>query len=84
MSGPTISSIVQGAGTLIGAAGAGMSLFGSKDTPKVKDPPPIQKPAVMPIADDQAAKKAAQAAMLKRQQASGRTSTMLTDLESLG
>lgn len=82
----SVSSAIGLATTLVSAIGSGASLvkgFTSK-SPKSPEAPVLSKPAVMPTQDDNAIRHARLAAIERRQQASGRASTILTDQEHLG
>lgn len=53
-------------------------------TSKPKAPPPPKEPAVMPLPDDEAIKKAKKANLAAMMQRTGRASTFLSDRETLG
>jgi len=55
-------------------------LFGGKqETPAAAPAPTVPKPAVMPIADDEAVKAAKKRSLVEQMQRKGRQSTILTD-----
>lgn len=56
-------------------------MFGGNKTPS---PPPIEKPPVMPLPDDEAAKKAKRRSIVEQQARSGRAATIFTNDDPLG
>jgi hypothetical protein len=78
-----IASVFSGGGAagLLGLAGSLLGgLFGGKqETPAAAPAPTVPKPAVMPIADDEAVKAAKKRSLVEQMQRKGRQSTILTD-----
>jgi hypothetical protein len=78
--------LVNAAATAVGAAASGYSAIkgASMKTPKTEKTPAVTAPAVAPTQDDAAIQRARLEAVRRRQSASGRQSTNLTDDDRLG
>lgn len=78
-----------GLGGLLGGevASAGLAGVGAKaavDLTKTPDAPQLAEPAVMPAPNDDAARAARRRRMLANQQRTGRQSTLLSNVDTLG
>ena len=79
------AQIIGAAATLVSAGVSTYSAMSAKSPKATKVADPVLKPvAVAPVADDATLAASRKQAVMRRQQASGRQSTILTDTETLG
>lgn len=79
------AEIIGAAATLVSAGAGAYSAMSAKAPKAAKVADPVLQPvATAPVADDAALAASRKQAVMRRQQASGRQSTILTDTETLG